>query len=136
VAPPRRPDRGHPLDSTPQVKRPGGDTVDSSSPKGNASAGRSVPGEVITPRPIEPVPRIPDEQQVSIRTPKGPAKMTAGEYRKRWQAARQWLSQEHGKTNAQKNAPESRALIKQAQEKFGLDDGWLSVGNPYIYGKL
>ena len=136
VAPPRRPDRGHPLDSPPPVKRPGGDTQDTSSPKAKPAAGRSGPGEVMTPKPIEPVPRIPDEQQVSIRTPKGPAKMTVGEYRKRWQAARQWLSQEHGKANARKNAPESPELIKQAQEKFGLDDRWLSVGNPYIYGKL
>lgn len=136
AAPPRRPERGHPLDSTPAVKRPGGDTVDTSSPKGGAPRNGPVAGEVLTPRPIEPTPRIPDAQQISIRTAKGPAKMTVGEYRRRWQAARQWLSQEHVKTNARKNVPESAELIKQAQQKFGLDDGWLHVGNPYIYGKL
>ena len=138
---PRSPERGRPLDETPAAPgnaKKGPETVDTDSPKGRSgSSGGSAhkPGEVMTPRPVEPAPRLPDQQKINVKTAKGAVEMTVGDYRKRWQDARKWLSEEGSKVDRPKGADYPPELIKQAQEKFGLDKNWLFVNNPYIYGK-
>ena len=62
--------------------------------------------------------------------------MTAGEYRRRWNAAKKWLGEENRKLDQGRGVPPPKELIKKAQEKFGLDDNWQYVSNPYIYGPL
>lgn len=129
-----------------QVKKPGGDTQDTNPPKGGdtqdtnppkaGSGGNGEKGGTLTGHPVEPVPRVPDNQKISIKTPKGGEEMTVGEYRKRWNDARKWLAEENFKLGQTKGAPPPEKLTKEAQTKFGLDDGWQSIANPYIYGKL
>jgi hypothetical protein len=137
-APARPPARGRPLDETPLAPgvKKGPATVDTDSPKGGSGGSGHKAGEVLRGRPVEPVPRLPDNQRITIKTSSGPAEMSVGEYRKRWQSARQWLGQENSRLDQRRGTPPTPELIKKAQDKFGLDDHWQWLSNPFIYGKL
>ena len=143
--------------------QPGGKTVNTSGPtvtSGNPAVNtgaRTVDANGASARPgrsgangygtVAPGVRVhkqlPDSQRITVRTPGGPRDMTVGEYRQRHARAEKWLSgqlQEYqrqtGYTRRGTYPPNYDALSKQAQEKFGLDAGWRSVGNPYIHGRL
>ncbi len=120
--PPRRPEQGHPLDSTHPGNKPADQhnqkvvekhqqTVDTNSPQHTQDTESPNPpakgrqpgkGEVLVGTKIEPQPRIPDSESITIKTPKGPEKMTVGEYRRRWNAAQKWLGDETRKLNLPK----------------------------------
>jgi hypothetical protein len=120
----------------------GGRTV---STTGNAKPGApraNKPGDVIVGTKIDGPKPLPDGQRITIRTPKGPQNITVGEYRKRHAQAERWMSEQMQKyqasTGAKKGAlpPNHEQLSKEAQERFGLDPRWRSVGNPYTHGRL
>ena len=139
--PPAGGNRGRPLDST---VRQGPVTVDTSSPGSSDSSGSSS-GSVSggqpagTPVRIAPVSRPADNEQVTVNTSSGPKQMTAGEYRRLYHEAEQWVSKQltdHHWTGANKPAaPDYGEIYRQAADKFGLDRNWRSVNNPIIYGK-
>jgi hypothetical protein len=134
-APPRRPDNAHPLDSTAEAKSKGGETLDTESPKPGSQAKEDKPAGVPRSK-VEPVERIPADKEIVVKTPAGNQKMTVGEYRARVAEASKWLSNETWKLDLPKGAGPTDELIKEAQQKFGLDDYWYSIANPYTYGKL
>lgn len=121
---------------------PGGDTVGTNPPPANAGDRGWKPGDVIQSRPAPNVARLPADTKITVKTPQGPKQMTVGEYRQRHAQAEKWMSQQMQKyqssPGAQKGAlpPNHADLSKQAQQKFGLDPGWQSIGNPYTHGRL
>ena len=130
--------RARPLDST---VRQGPQTVDTSSPGSSSESGsESVgTGQPATPVRIAPVSRPADSDMVNVNTSGGTKQMTAGEYRQRYEQARQWVSeqlhQHHWRGPVQSGPPDHGELYRQAADKFGLDRNWNSVTNPIIYGK-
>jgi hypothetical protein len=66
--------------------------------------------------------------------------MSAGEYRKRYQLARKWVSDQMvahrwgGAGNGQ--SVDHQELQRRAAELFGLDRHWQRAGNPIIHRKL
>jgi hypothetical protein len=123
--------------------KPQGETVASSG--GSAGDSRSQgAGGPKTPVEIRSN-RLPENQQITVRTPNGPQKMTVGEYRQRHAQAEKWMSEQmqkyhwggKGPAPAKGSLPPNHdQLSKQAQEKFGLDPGWQSIGNPFTHGRL
>jgi hypothetical protein len=128
-SPTTQPDHGKTLTGDPARARTqtgpnhgAGQTVDSTgggAPAPNANRPHK-PGEVLVGTPVAPANRLPADMKITVKTPNGPKNMTVGEYR------------------AQKGElpPNHDQLSKQAQEKFGLDPGWQSIGNPYTHGRL
>ena len=150
-SPTTQPDHGKTLTGDPARARTqtgpnqgAGQTVDST---GGGAAPPNAnrphkPGEVLVGTPVAPANRLPADMKITVKTPSGPKNMTVGDYRQRHAQAEKWMSQQMQKyqnsPGAQKGAlpPNHADLSKQAQEKFGLDPDWQSIGNPYTHGRL
>ncbi|MEO8312329.1 MAG: hypothetical protein ABI520_14250 [Caldimonas sp.] len=136
-APPQRPVRGRPLDSThPDVRRQ--PTVDdSSAPSGSpASQGSSSSGGGSPPRKLNDLTpkNLPEGQQITINTSKGPRQMTVGDYRGKVREANKWVSDQRQKNVGQGvTNHDHKAMYDEAAEKFGLNKNWQYVGNPYVH---
>lgn len=87
------------------------------------------PGEIPT-RPgsssIALYPRATDKVPLSIKTPNGVENINGLEYRLRIKEAEGWVSRNHVPSG--RGQGPSAELYKEAQKKFGLNDGW---ENPY-----
>jgi hypothetical protein len=126
----------------PPAPAPAGQTIDTASgPAAPPAQRRFQPGEVLVSHPPPVSKPLPDSQPITIQTSKGPQKMTVGDYRQKHAQASKWLADQRLKYHRGGQAigslpPNYDQLIKQAQERFGLDAGWFNLGNPYIFGRL
>lgn len=130
------PERGRPLDSTapgPNQKQTV-DTGGSSGGGGGGSSGGSQSSGGGPPKKYDTMApkNLPPNQKITISTPKGPKETTVGQYRKDVDKARDWMGEQRRQHGGKAPVDES-TLNQQAREKFGLDKGWNSVNNPYIY---
>jgi hypothetical protein len=125
-------------DAPPQGGGRGGDTVATSNPGSVAprNPNERVPGDT---RKVVFQPRPPDNGEVTIRTAKGPEKMTAQEYRARVSKAEAWVLKQQMAYQGQPGAVKGRSppglSYDQAADQFGLDRGWQNPLNPIRYGR-
>jgi hypothetical protein len=121
---------GGPHDSTaPGNVKPSQQTADTSSPAPAPKATRDYDPKA------DPNNIINDKREVTINTPGGPKKMTRGEYYQRYENARKWLAEQRQGLN-RPGDPGPRSWIKEAAEKFGLDENWYNINNPILYRPL
>jgi len=131
VKPP--PERGRPLDSTvpgPNQKQTV-DTGSSGSSGGGSSQGSSGGGPPKKYDTMAPK-NLPNGQKITINTSKGPKEMTVGQYRQKVDQAKEWMGEQR-RLNGGKAPVDETTLGQQAADRFGLNKGWASVNNPYIY---
>ena len=129
-----------PQAAAPQPAAPQPQTVP---PNAGTMADNSIPPANLKGRPgIEPgwtptrpgsngtslAPWKTDGQMFPIKTPKGTENITGLEYRLRNAEAQGWISKNH-KPRWVGDGP-SPKLYKQAEEIFGLNDGWWATWNP------
>jgi len=130
-------------DMGPKTVNTGGGTIDTNSPEAQAARiQRDRPAPRLQPGPIAPV-RIPrDDEVFRVNTVNGRVDMTAGEYRRRYQEARKWVSEQMtahhwtGAGDGRNVSLDIPALQKRAAEMFGLDLHWQRVNNPIVNGKV
>lgn len=136
---PKGPGRGAPLDDTapapggphdstaPGNVKPGQQTADTSSPAPSPKATGDYDPKA------DPKNIINDKREVTVNTSSGPKKMTRGEYYQRYRNAEKWLSEQ--RQGLQRGDPGPRSWIKEAADKFGLDEDWYHLDNPILQMK-